>query len=275
MKQLNHYMQKWSLEAPKLLAETYTSQVYLVQQNQQDVVLKLLNEVGIRDEKRGAIALRYFEGNGSARLLDARDDAHLLEYLQGDDLVSMVKAGRDDDATHIIGNVVKTLHTQNNTIIPDDLHTLRRRFQSLFEYVAGNDNSTLKYGADIAEELLSTEQDPVVLHGDIHHWNIKHSERGWLAFDPKGLYGERTYDVANAILNPVTLPEIVQDEARLLRHISLYAEILNIPQERILHFTFAHACLSITWSIEDEHPYQNTFVVAQLLENLVKSRPLL
>lgn len=69
----------------------------------------------------------------------------------------------------------------------------------------------------IAEQLLSDHQKTRVLHGDIHHYNIKNSPRRWLAFDPKGVIGERTYDCANALCNPV-MPELVHNETRLLNN---------------------------------------------------------
>ena len=84
------------------------------------------------------------------------------------------------------------------------------------------------------------------MHGDIHHYNIRHAPRGWLAFDPKGLLGERTYDCANALCNPV-LPELVFDPARLLRNASILAERLDLKLPRVLAFTYAYACLNASW----------------------------
>ena len=47
-------------------------------------------------------------------------------------------------------------------------------------------------GARVAQHLLAHPQEECVLHGDIQHHNIRlHPVRGWLAYDPKGLYGER------------------------------------------------------------------------------------
>jgi streptomycin 6-kinase len=55
----------------------------------------------------------------------------------------------------------------------------------------------------VANVLLSSPQDEVVLHGDLHHGNIlDFGTRGWLAIDPKGLLGERGFDYANIFTNP-------------------------------------------------------------------------
>lgn len=269
MDQLAIYQQKWSLEAPKRIATTPTSSVYLVERAGEPVVLKLLTETGIHDEQRGAIALCYFDGHGAVRLLDATDDAHLLEYAAGDDLIPMVEDGQDDDAARIIAEVVTRLHSVKNDPVPQELHTLRRRFRSLFERVKGDADATLVHGAQVAEKLLETEHNPVVLHGDIHHWNIRQSARGWLAIDPKGLFGERTYDLANALLNPVGMADVTQDEARFLRHAGIYAAALGVSLERMLAFAFAHACLSISWSIEDGQEYDDDFALARMMETHV------
>ena len=63
--------------------------------------------------------------------------------------------------------------------------------------------------ADVARRLLAEPREVTVLHGDLHHDNVLHGSRGWLAIDPKGLIGERTYEVANLLGNPWPHGEIV------------------------------------------------------------------
>jgi streptomycin 6-kinase len=101
-------------------------------------------------------------------------------------------------------------------------------------------------GASLAAQLLTDQQEIRVLHGDIHHYNIKHSPRGWLAFDPKGIVGERTYDCANALCNPV-MPELVHNETRLLNNASILADALELEPRRVLAFAYVYACLNASW----------------------------
>ena len=56
----------------------------------------------------------------------------------------------------------------------------------------------------------------------------RHSRRGWLAFDPKGHIGERTYGTANALCNPGPMPEIVENETRLLANAAVLAGSLKV-----------------------------------------------
>ena len=90
---------------------------------------------------------------------------------------------------------------------------------------------------------MADQREVRVLHGDIHHYNIRQSARGWLAFDPKGLLGERTYDCANTLCNP-GMPALVHNEARLLTNAAILADTLAIELPRLLAFTYAYACLN-------------------------------
>jgi streptomycin 6-kinase len=50
-------------------------------------------------------------------------------------------------------------------------------------------DSIYVHGASLAEQRLVDPREVRVLHGDIHHRNIRKTSRGWLTFDPKGLIG--------------------------------------------------------------------------------------
>ena len=86
---LDHYLAAWGLSDPRLLARTRTSHVYTVTHGAKTVVLKLLTS-SAKEEQRGALALRYFDGQGAVRLLRHADGAHLMEYAADDALVTLV-----------------------------------------------------------------------------------------------------------------------------------------------------------------------------------------
>jgi streptomycin 6-kinase len=243
---LNHYLTTWNLANPALLTETRTSQLYTVDYQGETVIFKLLAPSEI-DEQRGALALRYFDGRGAVKLLRSDDSAHLLEYASGDELVTLCERGEDEAATRIIANVLQQLHSRTEKIPEEGLIPLERWFDGLFDKAAADraagSESLYMRGAQVAERLLAEPRDVRVLHGDIHHRNIRQSSRGWLAFDPKGLIGERTYDCANTLCNPV-MPELVHNETRLLTNAGILAEALGLEQRRILEFTYAYTCLN-------------------------------
>jgi streptomycin 6-kinase len=251
---LQHYLTAWNLSDPQPLAQTPTSQVYTVTYDHTKVVLKILTPYGV-EERMGALALRHFDGHGAVRLLRSDDDAQLLEYADGENLAEMVKDGGDEPATAIIADVINALHA-NAAAPPEGIPTLQRWFRALFLQAAQDRknglNTILMRAADRAETALAQPHEPRVLHGDIHHENIRQSSRGWLAFDPKGLYGERTYDLANTLCNPSPDYGVVSgDEGRILRNADILAQKCRIERSRVLLFLYLYACLSASWTLEE------------------------
>jgi streptomycin 6-kinase len=230
-------------------------------------VIKLLTDIGVEDEAAGAAALTYFDGLGAVRLLEHDHRAHLLEYAECPDLVSMVEGGDDERATLTIAVVLNALHERRDKPPPSGLKTLRERFQSLFARAASPSPDPIYVkAARLAEELLASEQAPQVLHGDMHHGNVRHCEgRGWLAIDPKGLYGERTFDAANVLLNP-NKSAIVLDERRIVRTLDILASELSLDRTRLAGFVFAYCCLSACWSVEDGDDPTLALAVARAAE---------
>ena len=248
-KKLNDYLTAWNLSNPKLLMQTMTSHIYTVTYETGTVILKLLSPSEV-DEQRGAVALRYFDGRGAVRLLRCDEGAQLMEYATGDELVTLVKGGEDEQATRIIAQVIQQLHSVSQNIPHDGLLMLERWFEALFNKAVSdrqmNIDSIYVRSASLAKRLLIDQREVRVLHGDIHHRNIRQTSRGWLTFDPKGLIGERTYDCANTLCNPV-MPELVHNETRLLTHAAILANTLALDLPRVLAFTYAYACLNASW----------------------------
>jgi streptomycin 6-kinase len=246
---LKPYLAAWGLSNPQLLAQTATSQIYTVAHGGETVVLKLLSPTET-EERRGALALRHFDGRGALRLLRHDEGAHLMEYAAGDELVTLVERGEDERATRIIAQVIGQLHSAPLGAPRDGLVPLERWFGALFAKAAADGRagavSIYRRGAALAKRLIAGQREVRVLHGDIHHYNIRQSPRGWLAFDPKGLVGERAYDCANTLCNPV-MPELVHNESRLLANATILADALALDRPRVLAFAYAYACLNASW----------------------------
>jgi streptomycin 6-kinase len=254
---LSYYLRLWNLGNPEPLAHSPRGGVYSAYQNTEKVVLKLLTPIGVEDESDGVIALRYFDGHGAVRLLAHDNRAHLLEYAGDEELAQMVVRGDDLAAAEIIAGVLNNLHRPHSQVPRPQLRTLRQRFDSLFSRAAqdeaAGDESIYVRGARVAQQLLANPQDKCVLHGDIQHHNIRlHPVRGWLAYDPKGLYGERLYDAANTLCNPATARERVLSEERLLQVSQVLADTMGVHVGRLRAFVFTYACLSASWPDKPE-----------------------
>jgi streptomycin 6-kinase len=91
-----------------------------------------------------------------------------------------------------------------------------------------------------------------VLHGDLHHFNILRSTRcGWLAIDPKGLYGDRHFDVCQFLRNPDPMPPHVNR-----RRLDIFAAELGLNRQRLRDWCVVHAVLDLCWDFEEGGSWQ-------------------
>lgn len=245
------YINSWNLELPLEIARTSTSLVYRVVYQEKLAALKLFTPLGERDEANGAKTLKFFNGYGSVRVLRSDEKAQLLSFAEGDFLKMLSVSNQDLKATLVACDVIKKLHVKRSANIPD-LRSLRELFSGFLQFARSADDDLFKEGALITAFLLETETDKVVLHGDLHHKNIIGSfDLGWLAIDPKGYFGERTFDFANLFYNPDDAPTLIEAPERITEMANLFSNQFEISAERILKFAFAFGCLSAYWAIED------------------------
>jgi streptomycin 6-kinase len=245
---LERYSRLWNLALDGSLSETHMSWLMPVRHRGMPAMLKMPKPAS--DERSAASVLRYFAGDGAVRVIADDDGALLMERAEDDvSLKAMALSGGDDQAATILADCVAQLHAPRDGPLPDGLVALRDWFRSLFAREA--DLPILARCANVARRLLAEPHETTVLHGDLHHDNVLHSARGWLAIDPKGLIGERTYEVANLLGNPWPHSEIVHDPNRMLRQAGLYAARLGLDRRRVLGFALAHAGLSASWSMDD------------------------
>lgn len=214
------------------------------------------------EEQGGAQVMRWWDGEGAARVFAHEGDAILLERAEGKrSLLHMALHGEDDEASRIACDVVRHLHRPRGKPLPE-LIDLRQWFRDLAP-------AARRYGGlfprclETAEALLASEQDRSVLHGDVHHDNIlDFGPRGWLAIDPKRLHGERLFDYANLLCNP-DLPTS-RERTRFLRQLDVIVEHAGVDRRRLLEWVLAFAGLSAAWFLDDGMAADSDLSVAHL-----------
>ena len=205
-----------------------------------------------------ADALRFFGGHGVVALLesDAELGVMLLERLEPG--TPLVERADDDEATAIAAEVMRELWRPLPPYHPfltvADWGKGFQRLRVTFGGSTGPFEQTLVERAEsLFAELLSSSDAPVLLHGDLHHWNILAAARApWLAIDPKGVAGEPAYEVGAWMRNPT--PHVFswpQPERLLARRADIFAERLGFDRQRLLAWSMAQAVLSAWWSYED------------------------
>jgi len=255
----------------------------------EDVVLK----IGVpRDELTSEIAaLRLFHGEGACQLIDADEDRGflLLERLRPGVMLSTVED--DQQATHIAAEVMKRIWRPmesasllaNSQEHPPSGRPALQIFLKLTDWFDGlrglrpmYNGGTGPFRKEILErversvaDLLVENHQPVLMHGDFHHYNILSSERGWLVIDPKGVIGPACYEVGPLLINPWG-DLINRSDIRSItkRRIDILHECLGFERQRIHAWGLAHAVLSAWWSVEDNTGWEYALAFAEMIAGL-------
>ena len=213
----------------------------------------MLKVSGPRDEESdGHVLMRWWDGDGAARVLAEADGVLLLERALGTrSLGDMARGGEDDAATRILCAVAARLHAPRPRPVPA-LVPLRAWFRALAPAAAAHGGLLARAHAT-AEALLADPRDVVPLHGDLHHDNVlDFGPRGWLAIDPKGLIGERGFDFANIFTNPDLADPTRPVAARhFARRLDLVCEAARLDRARLLGWILAWTGLSAAWFLAD------------------------
>ncbi|MGQ8815568.1 aminoglycoside phosphotransferase family protein [Serratia sp. NA_13] len=252
------YMQRWQLQPDGQAFETHSSLLMPVRYQGTAAMLKIARE---QEEKFGGLLMCWWQGEGAARVLAWHQDGILLERAQGRlSLAQMVRDGEDRQATAILCQVVARLHAPRAEPLPE-LIPLEQWFNSLWPAAQAH-GGMLRLSATIAAELLTSPREQTVLHGDIHHDNVlDFAERGWLAIDPKRLYGERAFDYANIFCNPNY--GIATDPDIFLCRVDQVCRLARLDRQRLLRWILAWAGLSAAWFMEDGEAADIDFRVAE------------
>ena len=271
---LSEYAQRWNLtlESPFDLSYSYVAPAR--QADGRAVVVK----AGVPGPglTREAEALRFYLGRGAVQLLraDPNRGVLLLERLQPG--LPVLTVTDEDQSTRIAAAVMQCLWRPAPSAGP---------FPSVAEWAAGLGRLRARYAGGsgplperlvrMAEtlfaDLLQSSGPPVLLHGDLHHWNIlSRGPDGWAAIDPKGVTGEPAYEAGAWLRNPFPALLREPDRARrLTRRGDVLVEALGLDRQRLVNWAKAQAVLSAWWALEDnEAQWEPWLDCAELLSTL-------
>jgi streptomycin 6-kinase len=217
-------------------------------QDSQPIILKLGLDIG--GFKREAEALIALEGFGVVQVFSENAGLLLLECATLGVSLTSYFPKNDNESINITADVIKRLH---KAPLPSAY-----AFPHIKDWLEALDGDlkipaqTLKKAREIRDQLLKTAGPDVLLHGDLHQDNMLQNGNGWVVIDPKGVVGEPAYEVAAFIRNP--MPELMNhDDAPNIIHnrVTRFAQILELPSQRILDWCFVQAVLAWVWALED------------------------
>lgn len=243
---------RWDLEPGAPVPElSYNYVAFARRRDGMECILKI--GVPNRELTSEIAALRLYEGEGACRLYEADPEAGMMVLERLHPGTMLYQHGTDEEQTAIAARMMKRLWRPAPDGGPwiglrdwfDELQNLRPRFdgrtgpfpRQLVETVEG-----------LLPDLFADAKEPVVLHGDCHHFNILDSERGWLVIDPKGVIGAAEYEPAPLLLNPweefTKFPNALQTTERRIR---ILGESLGLDPKRIRAWAICHSLLSAWW----------------------------
>lgn len=217
-----------------------------------------------RDREFGteAAALAAFGGRGICRLLelDPGRGAMLLEHLRPGR--PLTEVGDDEEATAAAAGVMRRLWRP----APPG-----HAFPAVSDWAGGFARLRRRYGGGtgpmperlvgeaeaLFADLLSSEGEPLLLHGDLHQENILSADaadegRGpWLAIDPKGVVGEAAYEPAALLHNPAGTLAAPDPKGQLERRLDVISGELGLDRARVRAWGLAQAVLAAYWGLED------------------------
>ena len=252
--------QRWNfqVQAPYSLSYNYVAPA--VRAKGEKVVLK----IGFPDRELVSeiTALQHYAGRGIVQLLedDADLGAFLIERLEPG--IPLTDHPDDDEATRIAAQVMLDLwipapaNAEGRLLTVDSWSKGFRRLRDQFDGGTGPMPAQLVERAErIYAELQADLAEPMLLHGDLHHWNILSAKRApWLALDPKGVLGETAYEVGALLRNPwPDMDGVTVLLRRLPRRLDIFEEMLGFDRQRMLAWSMYQAVLSSWWTYEDHH----------------------
>jgi streptomycin 6-kinase len=270
------FEEKWKIRVIEPLPLSYNFVALAKKTDGTPVVLK----IGFPKDK-DLIAeievLKMYGGEGMVKLLDADEEngAFLEEHIYPGKTLASIE--NEEKATSIAVGVIKkiTKEVSRDSIFPtvnDWWENALAKHLILFGGLGPIPKDLFDKAQRIFTEYGEKQNKQILLHGDLHHFNILSSgDTAWVAIDPQGVIGELAYETGAYLRNPQpTLLKMPNVKDILKERIHIFAEELSLEKERIYHWAIAQAVLSAMWDLENNlHTTSNYFIeFARLLEGI-------
>jgi streptomycin 6-kinase len=206
-----------------------------------DAVLKLA--MPHMEGEQEIAGLRYWDGELTARLLDADESRHALlleRCMPGTRLRTLPEPEQDVVLAELLPRL---WHPRAGRPRGDFAF---RPLSAVIALWAGEtraaidawpDPALVRAGLDVLEELSATSPEEVVLFTDLHADNVLRAERApWLAIDPKPFVGDPAYDATQHLFNCLDRMRAAPGAT-----IDSFADRLGVSPVRVRGWMFARA----------------------------------
>lgn len=263
-KLIRKYEEQWDLKilSPFILSYNYVAPAKT--KTGEDIVFKLSfphNDEFPKEVK----ALELFNGEGAVRVLrkDLENGAVLLERPEPGSRLR--ETGSDIKQVSVAAAVMKKIHKPTPKGFDNFFPTIAdwaKAFDRYRDRFSKNEGPVPRRMFDKAEAIFKNSKNQnYLLHGDIHSDNILLSQRGWLLIDPKGVIGEKEFELGAFLRNPIyDCPRGSNYKEVTKNRITQFSQELGFDKKRILEWAFACAVISILWFLEDQKEVKDIYL---------------
>lgn len=273
---IRKYEQEWKINCLSAFPLSYNFVTSAKTHDGKSVVLKI-SFPNNPDLPLEYAVLNFYDGNGSIKVLnkDIENGVLLLEMAEPGTRVRDVSP--DEKQISFASEVIKKMHRP----VPD---TIAGIFPTILDWAKVFDRHKTTFSSEspipswmfdkaeqIFKEFPKDNKEVGLLHGDLHSDNILLSQRGWLFIDPKGIVGEREFELGAYLRNPYYDYPKGSDYKKLqINRILQFSEELSFDKKRILDWSFACAVISLLWFLEDEDYFKEIYVANAELINSIR-----
>ena len=273
---------KWTLHIEEPISEDYAEMSYgyitpATQSDGTEVILKCIPSTHITELKERQALEVCNSGNSTIKLLGYDEQLGTIMIERARPGIPLAVNPDDAENTRIASRQMKNFwqplpakHNFTPTQYEiDGFDRLRKK----------NNGTTGEFpekwatrAETLYKELMETCTQTVLLHADLHHYNILSATREpWLTIDPKGYYGDPGYEVGAFLANyPKESCEEKDRNEIDVNRINIMIEELEMPRDRIIKWGVVLACIWSRWGLDDPNgSWQDAIRRAEALDSLL------
>lgn len=149
------------------------------------------------------------------------------------------------------------IQVKKNHGIPTYADKINRAFKRARKenIVGGKMLSFIDEAERLFSQLENGDRPKVLLHGDLHHWNILQDQNGaWKAIDPQGVIGAACMESARFMDNHINMVEEDKKSEHLDEMIRVFSTKFGETKRTIAICLFVLCVLSTCWTFEEANP---------------------
>jgi len=226
--------------------------------------------------------LKLYDGKSAVRLVDSDETVGVLLLERITPGTTLREVASDEaniaSAVNLMQKLPRKLPAEEmrSSKLPEYRQWIERAFAE-FREKNPQQSEFLTYivAAERAfQQICSKSDDNYLLHGDLHHENILLDEKdGWLAIDPKGVFGPRIMECGrflhNFMQDEITVISSVSEAkiddlcAVLERRYRLLSGVLGFEVSDLALVTLIDATLGTCWTINSREAAENGLQVVK------------